>query len=585
MLTGLVLKLISWSLTYNPSDISFLCAKVKEALTGLFDFFNLWYNIVAMVKDKKYYDDFFRKFGAKVHDDPVRFLKIASLCKGDVLDLGCGTGCLADFYDGKYVGVDISDVAIKFAKETRRATATFEIANPVLEQLPIYYKFDTVVMSEFLEHIDREGILFANIKSRLKPDGRIIISVPNGNRIPDESHVREFTVPQLRKHFSKLGKVKFYNYPGFQERILMSVDLGQKNDNLISLVMPTKNEEVGLENAILSCIDFVDNIVVSVDDSSTDKTLEVAKRYADQVKVYQWENSFCKARNFAQYGITTKWILALDGHEFVESYPDLEKHLSENVDGLEIRILLENGFKFHFPRIIRSFVKWEADVHNYPLIKSRKLYTDFIICHDRENLQARDSVKIRDKQRSEMVIGIMTKELRKNKKAVRPLFYLAQQYFSQKDFKKAIKFYSGYLKYSKHKGERWLAWYEKAGARMFLNQKLRVLWDLDKADKEIPGRWEVEKLRGSVWAMIGNHERAVKHYVQSFSEQTGNFTYLPVQRDDAHTWDFIGHSLFALKKTSEAKVAWNRSLELEKAKPKENQNEQRLKILERMLKY
>lgn len=538
-----------------------------------------------MPGSKKDYNEFFKKYGARVHDDPVRFSKIASLCRGTVGDFACGTGTLADFYDGEYYGYDISDVAVKFAKDTRRESAKFGSGDLLDPRFQTYSRFDTVVLAEFLEHIKDDAVIFRRISKVLSPSGRIVISVPNGDRVPDDDHVRTFTVPGLRERFSKMGKVMFHNYPGFDKRILMTVDLGQKNDNLISLVMPLKNEGLGLENAVLSCIGFVDNVVLSVDDSSSDKTLDIAKRYADTLKIHKWENSFSRARNFAQEGVKTKWVLALDGHEYVEAAPDLEKFLGEDVDGLEIKVLLENGFSFHFPRIIKSNVKWEADVHNYPVIKSRKFYKGFVIRHDREGLQAKEAIEARDKQRSEMVIGIIMKEMRKNKRAPRPLFYLAQQFFVQKDFKKAIKFYKKYLKYSKHKGERWLACYDIAKARLFLNQKLRALWALDSADKEIPGRWEIEKVRGAIWAMIGNHERAVKHFVDSFTEQTGDFTYYPEKRDDAQTWDFIGHCLLRLRKIDEAKIAWNRSLELERKKPDSEQDQNRLKILERMLKY
>lgn len=538
-----------------------------------------------MAKDKKYYDDFFTKYPVNVHDDPVRFIKIASLCRGAVGDFGCGTGTLADYFHEDYFGCDISVVAVESAKLHRRNTAMFEQGDLLDPNYEIPQKFDTIILAEFLEHIEDDIPLFQKIHGSLKPNGRIIISVPNDDRVPDESHFRTFTVPELRKRFSPIGKVKFHNYPGFAKRILMTIDVGQKNDNLISLVMPVKNEALGLENAILSCLDFVDNVVVSVDDASDDKTLEIARRYADVVKSYKWENSFAKARNFAQEGVNTKWVLALDGHEFVELPPNLEKHLSEDVDGLEINIVLENGFKFHFPRIIKSSIKWEADVHNYPAIKSRKFYNNFIIRHDRDNLQAPDAREIRDKQRSKMVREIMIREQKKDPKAPRPYFYLAQQNFHERNFKESIKFYNKYLKVSKHKGERWLANYDIAAARVFLNQNLRALWALSRADKEIPGRWEVALLRGSVWAIIGNHERAVGHYVDSFSQQTGNFTYCPAKRDDAETWNLIGRSLYALKKISEAKIAWERAVELEKEKPDKEQNSQRLKILATMLKY
>ena len=538
-----------------------------------------------MAKSQKWYDDFYKKQPVNFLDHRPRHTLTASLCRGKIADIGCCMGILSDYYFGDYTGFDFSKVALDKGREIRRSNARLILHDcSDLSGIDIE-NFDTFVMSEFLEHFENDDKILEPIFARAKPGARIIVSVPNGDRIPDAAHMRTLTIPELRKRFSPHGRVKFYNWEGAKLQILMTIDLGQKNDNLISLVMPVKNEEVGLENAVLSCVEFVDNIVISVDNSSTDKTREVAKMYADILKDYTWNNSFCQARNFAQEGVKTKWVLALDGHEFVESFPDLEKYLNDKADGLEIQIVLENGFKFHFPRIIKSFVKWQADVHNYPAIKSRSFYKGFLIRHDRDNLQAKDAVKIRDEQRRKMVVGIMTKELEKDKKAIRPLFYLAQQHFVQKDFRKSIKFYNKYLKYSTHKGERWLACYDIASARIFLNHKLRALWALDRADKEIPGRWEIEKLRGSAWTIIGNYEKAVKHFVQSFSEQVGNFTYCPVERDDAQTWDFIGHALYALKKISEAKIAWNRSLELEKAKPKNQQNENRLKIIERMLKF
>ncbi len=168
-----------------------------------------------MKNSKKYYDEFFKKFGAKVHDDPVRLSAIAKLCVGSVADFGCGTGALTDFYDGIYSGFDISDVAIEFASATRRVSAGFESGDLTDPAFQIKEKFDTVVLAEFLEHIEDDKEIFSKIKTILGSAGRIIISVPNGNRIPDESHVRTFTVPELRKRFSKIGKVKFHNYLGF----------------------------------------------------------------------------------------------------------------------------------------------------------------------------------------------------------------------------------------------------------------------------------------------------------------------------------------------------------------------------------
>jgi len=64
------------------------------------------------MKDKKYYDDFFKTHDVDVHNSPDRFLAVSKLLSGKVLDVACGTGTLSDYFLGDYIGVDVSDVAI-----------------------------------------------------------------------------------------------------------------------------------------------------------------------------------------------------------------------------------------------------------------------------------------------------------------------------------------------------------------------------------------------------------------------------------------------------------------------------------------
>lgn len=533
---------------------------------------------------KEIYDKFFREYGPDVHLDPVRFSEIAKLCRGRVLDIGCGSGNLADFYSADYLGVDVSEVAINYAKELRRKDAKF-LASDIFDLKNLTgEKFDTIVMAEFLEHIEKDEVLFDMLKNLAKPDARLIVSVPNGDRVPDKNHLRNFTVPQLRRQFSKLGAVKFRRWSGFENRILLTCDLGQENKNLLSLALIAKNEEVGLENAILSCVEFVDNIVIAVDDSSEDKTLEIAKLYADELKMYKWQNSFCQARNFAQEGIKTKWILIIDGHEFVKSVGNLDKALNSDFDSLAVKVILENGFTYYFPRLIRNFVKWQRDVHNYPETKSMTRFDGFIVRHDRGVLQSKEAREARDKQRDEMILNIMGSALKKNKKDIRALFYLAQHYSYQKDFKRSVKFYKKYLKYSKNKQERWLVWWEISSIYLLSGRNFRALMNLRNAEKELPGRWETKFALGIFWGIIGHTDFSLNYFVASLEPNKETYIYNPLRFDEAQTWDFIGAGFFSKNKLYEAKVAWRRALELEEKKNQKDISQQRIEILKRMLK-
>jgi len=82
----------------------------------------------------------------------------------------------------------------------------------------------------------------------------------------------------------------------------------------ISACMIVKNEEAFLENCLRSIKDWVDEIIV-VDTGSTDKTVEIARRFTDKVYFHPWRDSFSEARNISMGYATGDWILTIDADE------------------------------------------------------------------------------------------------------------------------------------------------------------------------------------------------------------------------------------------------------------------------------
>jgi len=530
---------------------------------------------------KEIYNEFYQKHGAGVHSDGVRFRELTNLCKGSVLDIGCGTGDLADYYKGEYLGVDISDVAVQLAKDSRRKDARFkevDLLKPLAEGLG---KFDTIVLAEVLEHIDDDTVLFENIKKVANNNATIIISVPNGNRVPDKNHLREFTVPELRAKFSPFGKVKFYDWLGFYHRVLMSVELGKENEDNLTLAMMVWNEEKGLEKAILSCIDFVDKVVISVDNKSDDKTLEIAKRYADVIKRHEWENDFAKARNFTQEGITSKYILSLDGHEFIEQAPQIEEKLKLDADGFFIKVKMENGDDFLNPRIYKNGLIWEHAIHNAIVIEKRENYTDFVIIHDRLGGQSEKSTALRLEQVKKTMEVELKKELKIKKSKIRALFYLARYYRQFLNWKKAIKYYKKYLKVSPYKAEKWLCGYEAGVIANAMGKPLLALKLFTKSNEEIPNRWEIKKQIGLTYLSFNQYNKALVFLVESLDINTGQFTFNPELRDDGGTWDNIGFCFFQVGKYFEAKQSWEQAIKTGTDKVQIEMNKKRIEMLER----
>ena len=64
----------------------------------------------------------------------------------------------------------------------------------------------------------------------------------------------------------------------------------------ISLCMIVKNEEDVLARCLESVRGIADEIIV-VDTGSTDKTVEIARQFTNQVYYFEWRDDFSAARN------------------------------------------------------------------------------------------------------------------------------------------------------------------------------------------------------------------------------------------------------------------------------------------------
>ncbi len=381
------------------------------------------------------------------------------------------------------------------------------------------------------------------------------------------------------------GLVRFHNWSGFKKRILMTIDLGQKNGNMISLVEIVKNEEKGLEDSILSCINFVDNIVISIDSESKDKSREIAKKYADVLKQHIWQDDFSAARNFAQEGVTTKWILCIDGHEYVEKYDGIAKALSQDVDGLMVKVNMEATDAFYTNRIFRNHCKWEFPIHNAISTPRIAKYTGLTIKHNILKGQSKTSRKTRTEQRSEMMPRRLKSEYKKNKKNMRVIFYLARWYFTQREPKKAIKLYKKYLKKGTVKGEVWYCCWEASLCANALGKHLLALKFLRKANKAVDHRWEVSKQMGLTYMCFEDWVKAISFLTDSFKINQGDFSHYPEKRNTAETWDQIGFCYFQIKRYSQAKISWEESIKNDEDKVRIKLNKKRIDLIDREINF
>ncbi len=91
-----------------------------------------------------------------------------------------------------------------------------------------------------------------------------------------------------------------------------------KKTHPISVCIITKNEETRIERCLASLKPYGFEIVV-VDTGSTDRTREIAARYADKLLDFIWCDDFSAARNFSLEHASNDYVLILDCDETVLS--------------------------------------------------------------------------------------------------------------------------------------------------------------------------------------------------------------------------------------------------------------------------
>jgi len=104
----------------------------------------------------------------------------------------------------------------------------------------------------------------------------------------------------------------------------------------ISVITITGNEEGNIRDCLES-VKWADEIIV-VDSESTDKTVEIAKEYTDNIFIKKWEG-FSIQKKFALNNANNSWIFSIDADERVTpALADeiINKDLS-NADGYYIR--------------------------------------------------------------------------------------------------------------------------------------------------------------------------------------------------------------------------------------------------------
>ncbi len=143
-----------------------------------------------------------------------------------VIEIGCDCGATLlgiknKIPDAKIYGCDISELAVKIAS---RITDGAFVSNIEEENIPVEpHSFDYVIFGDVLEHLHNPKRTLEYVKRILKPDGKVVASIPNLMNISvmkqllkgdftytetgllDKTHIHLFTFNEIIKIFTETG--------------------------------------------------------------------------------------------------------------------------------------------------------------------------------------------------------------------------------------------------------------------------------------------------------------------------------------------------------------------------------------------
>jgi len=146
---------------------------------------------------------------------------VANNGPGRVLDVGCGRGVLLEEFRRRgweIHGTELSEQAASYARQTLKIPV--EIGTLETLHFPAN-QFDAITLWHVLEHVANPRTVLAQINRILKPDGVLLVAVPNFGSL--EARVSKdkwfhLDVPRHVTHFSQATLENALNESGFEVR-------------------------------------------------------------------------------------------------------------------------------------------------------------------------------------------------------------------------------------------------------------------------------------------------------------------------------------------------------------------------------
>lgn len=266
----------------------------------------------------------------------------------------------------------------------------------------------------------------------------------------------------------------------------------------LSVCLIVKDEEEVLERC-LTCVEkFADEIVI-VDTGSTDKSVEIAKKFTDKVYFFKWCDDFSAARNFAFDKASCQLMMWLDADDVISDI-DCKKlnGIKESFDAFDMAILpyavAFDGeiptFKYNRERIFRRNMgyRFSGEVHEAVPPHGRILYSDALICHK----------KVKENQPLRNLI-ILQKLIASGKQLdERQKFYYGRELYFNKMYRQAIAVLEDFLS-----GDGWFV--NKTEACIDLFYAYSAIGDKNKALNALLSSFAIAPPNSQICCILGEY--------------------------------------------------------------------------------
>ncbi len=217
----------------------------------------------------------------------------------------------------------------------------------------------------------------------------------------------------------------------------------------LSLCMIVKNEEKMLAECLQSVADVVDEMII-VDTGSTDKTIDIAKKYKAEIHTFDWNGDFSAARNESIKYASGNWILWMDADERLnpDSKEELRSIVNKAATQPEIyKVNIKNfqkGDYFYISDAHRLFsnhfnIEFSGRIHEQisPSLKKiggREVATNIEIYHYGYNLDETEQQK-----KNARNLALLEKMVSEQPDYAYGYYTLAQNYAMSEKYEEAVK--------------------------------------------------------------------------------------------------------------------------------------------------